>query len=317
MSLHLNDTYQKADPSLWQGRYESTPNQRIYQKIQCIDLKKDSLKKQDKGLVIIGFISDEGVIRNFGRPGASKGPNALRTQLSNLPNFSSKPLYDVGNICCINHDLEGAQMALGHLINSCHEQGHKTLVLGGGHETAWGHYLGLKNNYPALGVINFDAHFDLRESDQSTSGTPFLQIANDKEKLKQPFNYFCYGIQKTANTLALFEKAKSLNVEYLKAEDIFDGQLNWQKTYIEDFMNKNNHIYVSFCMDVLNAAVAPGVSAPQTLGLMPWHVLPIIKFILKSEKVISFDIVELSPPLDIENKTARLASQLAAEVLYT
>ena len=76
-------------------------------------------------------------------------------------------------------------------------------------------------------------------------------------------------------------------------------------------------LYVSICMDVFNGAIAPGVSAPAPLGLMPWHILPILNQLLSSKKVVSIDIVELSPPFDRDCQTARLASSIAAEVIYS
>lgn len=311
----IDNHYLPPNTLLWQGRHEVLSEQRIYQVLQNIDLTQNNLENLQSGLIIIGFMSDEGIKRNLGRPGAFDAPNKIRSQLASLPYLGHNQIYDIGNIQCVNEDLEGAQIALGQLVSHCHELGHKTLILGGGHETAWGHYLGLKNTYPDLGIINFDAHFDLRESEQATSGTPFLQIAKDKEKLKQPFDYLCYGVQKTANTKELFNQAELLNVDYVCAKEIYTTALNWQQTYIEDFINQKDSIYVSICMDVFCASIAPGVSAPQVLGLMPWHIIPLLSFLLNSEKVISIDIVELSPPFDDADITARLASQLAAEVI--
>lgn len=316
MSFQIDSHYQAPINSLWQGRSDSAENERIFQVIKNIDLHSQTIDSLEKGLIIIGFASDEGVKRNLGRTGAKEGPNSIRLQLGKLPYFNELKLYDVGNIQCLNNDLEYAQIALGKLIAYCHKLGHKTLILGGGHETAWGHYLGLKDRYPDLGIVNFDAHFDLRDLNISTSGTPFMQIAKDKKILNQSFDYFCYGTQQTANTKSLFETANSLDVHYLSQNKINQTTLDWQLNYVEDFIDQKNSIYLTICMDVFNASVAPGVSAPQPMGIMPSQLMPVLQYILNSKKVVSADLVELSPKYDKDDITARLASSLAAEIIF-
>ena len=64
---------------------------------------------------------------------------------------------------------------------------------------------------------------------------------------------------------------------------------------------------------------APGWNhcAPQTMGLTPWQILPLLKYIIQTGKVVSLDIAELSPPLNQNQKTARLAALIIAELLDT
>ncbi len=318
MTTINNKYYEAPTKSIWQGRTGPYDDRRLHQVVEVLDLSKSSIKDINvPSLIMLGFCSDEGVKRNLGRPGAALGPNALKAQLAKLPYLGDLTLYDIGNIKCIDENLEKAQQELGYLIRECHQYGHKTLVFGGGHETAWGHYLGLAPHYDSLGFFNFDAHFDLRTDHQSTSGTPFLQIAEHQSTQKKDFNYFCYGIQRTANTQDLFRKADSLNVTYLTAADITKRSIEKNKPSINKFIKQCDMLYVSICMDVFNGAIAPGVSAPAPLGLMPWHILPILNQLLSSKKVVSIDIVELSPPFDRDCQTARLASSIAAEVIYS
>jgi formiminoglutamase len=267
---------------------------------------------------MIGFCSDEGVRRNQGRVGASQGPDQLRQQLGKLACHHAGDYLDVGNIICHDGELESAQSQLSQVIDYCHAQGYKTLVLGGGHEIAWGHFNGLTPHHPKLGIINFDAHFDLRPvipNQQGNSGTPFWQIAEYCQKSKQEFNYCCLGIQELANTSSLFENAKKLHVPYLTCDQLNENDLAWQVAFLENFLLKNDAIYLTVCLDVFNEAFAPGVSAPQALGLFPWQVIPLLKYILQTGKVVSMDIAELSPPFDQGQKTARLAAMLAAKML--
>lgn len=311
--------YQGANPALWQGRKDTANEERFFQKIRFIT-NQNELVSEDKKTIFLGFASDAGVTRNLGRPGAKFGPDQIKLQLAKLPCPYNQQYIDLGTITCENDELESAQDQFAELIHYCHQQGHKTIALGGGHEIAWAHYQGLARHYSKIGIINFDAHFDLRpyQADQpGTSGTPFSQIAAYCEQNKVPFDYCCIGIQNFGNTPSLFERANELNVDYLTAEELYTQSQAWQIAFLDDFMLNMDHIYLTICLDVLAECYAPGVSAPQTMGVTPWQILPLLKYIIQSGKVISFDIAELSPHLDQEQKTARLAALIIAELLDT
>ncbi|STY28669.1 formimidoylglutamase [Legionella wadsworthii] len=311
--------YQRANPSLWQGRKDTVNPERFFQKIIFPANQTDLITKEKK-TVLLSFASDAGVRRNMGRPGAKLGPDHIKTQLAKLPCTIETPIFDLGTIFCEEDELEIAQSQFANLISFCHQQGHQTVALGGGHEIAWAHYQGLAPHYSKIGIINFDAHFDLRphqKNQPGTSGTPFSQIAEYCHENNQSFQYCCIGIQKMGNTPSLFERAEALHVNYLTAEDLYANNPAWHLAFLDDFMLNLDHIYLTLCLDVLAESFAPGVSAPQPLGLTPWQILPLLKYIIQSGKVVSFDVAELSPPLDQEEKTARLAALIIAELLHT
>lgn len=310
--------YEAAKPDLWQGRKDTPNAERFHQKISFInDLQE--LISPEKRTVFLGFASDAGVLRNSGRAGAKFGPDQIKTHLAKLPcNPGLEHYVDLGSIVCEGDELESAQTQFAQLIDYCHQHGHSTVALGGGHEIAWAHYQGLVKHYPKVGIINFDAHFDLRHytpGQPGTSGTPFSQIAAHCQEQGLPFNYCCVGIQQFGNTTTLFHRAVELKVDYLSAEDLMQQSLAWQIAFLDDFMLTHDHIYLSICLDVFAECFAPGVSAPQPLGLTPWQTLPLLKYIMQSGKVVSLDVAELSPPLDQEQKTARLAALIIAELL--
>lgn len=317
--------YTPPNEELWSGRQDSDLPERFNQVIKLIDLSNESLPDDDTySFVIIGFACDEGVKRNHGRVGASKGPDIIRQCLANLPynHAYSINVVDVGNINCHNKNLEEAQLALAEIVEQVLLAGCHPIVLGGGHETAWGHYQGIANtNYAdSLGIINFDAHFDLRpllEHGQGSSGTPFTQIALARENEGLDFNYFCIGIQPMANTHSLYEEADILGAEYIEATDLVNSD---NLEHIENFANfieSHDNLYVSIDLDVFANCFAPGVSAPQPLGIMPQTLLPYLKLLAASDKVISLDVVEYAPNYDQDNNTARLASQLIADYVDT
>lgn len=314
---HLSN-YQPPDPSIWQGRKDTTNAERFFQRILFPNQASDLMTQ--KKTIFLGFASDAGVRRNLGRPGAQLGPNQIRTQLAKLPCTVDNQFIDLGTIFCEKNELETAQDQFARLIDFCHQQGHQTIALGGGHEIAWAHYQGLAPHYSNLGIINFDAHFDIRpyqKNQPGNSGTPFSQIAAYCKDNNQGFNYCCLGIQKFGNTSSLFKRAKELNVRYLTAEDFYTNSLAWHLAFLDEFMAHLDHIYLTVCLDVLAESFAPGVSAPQPLGLTPWQILPLLKYIMQSGKVVSFDVAELAPPLDQDQKTARLAALIIAELVHT
>lgn len=316
MLAHLLN-YEPTKQTLWKGRMDSLPGERFFQQVHTIDLRKESLNPGAHETAILGFCSDEGIRRNEGRIGAKSGPVALREQLARLACHSEKGLIDLGDIYS-DENLELAQEQFARLVHYCHQQGHKTIAFGGGHEIAWAHFLGLSSVYSNPGIINFDAHFDLRplkDGHLPTSGTPFRQIATYCEAEDKPFRYCCLGIQPTGNTRSLFEFANQKDVKYLSAEQLHEQAVERHYAFLDEFLSQCDCIYLTICLDVFAQSIAPGVSAPQPLGLNPWNVLPLLKYIVQSGKVVGLDIAELSPPHDYEQQTARLAANLVAELL--
>ncbi|WP_448698225.1 formimidoylglutamase [Mucilaginibacter sp. AW1-3] len=299
-------------PQAWTGRDDGpeTDVQRWHQRVQCIDLFRQESPVTQNGVLILGFACDEGVRRNGGRTGAKEGPAAIRRACASLPvHFSEEiVMLDGGDIVCNNGDLEAAQAALSALVLTGLRAGYRPLIFGGGHEVAYGHYTGIKQFGPdkRIGIINFDAHFDLREPGETgpSSGTGFWQIASENH----PFHYLPVGIQTYSNTQRLFSLAESLGVAPIMADQFSAAS----EARVQEFIAGVDQVYLSIDLDVFAAAYAPGVSAPTATGLLPDPLFfKLYRSILQSGKVISMDIAELNPSLDRDGQTARLAAALA------
>ncbi len=318
-----NTRYLPPDPTLWQGRADTPPNSCFFQIMQLVNLLEGpSLEIKQPTFALLGFRCDEGVRRNLGRVGAAEGPTALRQALAKLPvqkqNFSC---IDVGSITCADGDLETSQKALGEVVAILLEHKIKPILLGGGHEIAWGHYQGIASAFPKknIGIINFDAHFDMRPllpHEKGSSGTPFLQIAKAHEKNKRRLDYNCVGIQHAGNIRQLFETAKQFNAKVMLADELHQGQFEKSIDFIDRVIDQNELVYTSLCLDVFAASTAPGVSAIQPLGLLPWHVIPLVRQLAASGKVVSYDIAELCPRYDFDQCTAKLAANLVYEIIH-
>ncbi|MCK1803446.1 formimidoylglutamase [Nocardia zapadnayensis] len=269
--------------------------------------------------VILGFASDEGVRRNHGRQGAAAGPEAIRAALGSLAVHSPLRVLDAGDAVVAGEDLESGHADLARQIaelrRSPELSGALTGVLGGGHETAWGSYLGLAEECAdrRLGILNLDAHFDLRQAERPTSGTPFRQIAADRAARGADLDYTVIGISEANNTTTLFDTARELGVTWLS--DVESQDVARAVRWVEEFAAGVDDLYLTIDLDVLPAAVAPGVSAPAGLGVPTAVILAACAAAAASGKLRHFDIVELNPRYDVDGRTARTAARLVHEIL--
>lgn len=299
---------------IWEGRLdgEELLHHRIFQRVKE-ENNYDTISTND--FVLHGFAVDEGVRRNKGRQGAKDAPDVIRKNMSNFPvirpDFS---LLDFGNITCENGNLENTQNELAKNVSKVLLKGGKSLVLGGGHEVTFGHYRGVKTAFQEqkIGIINFDAHFDNRQPQDgvgASSGTGFWQIAQEGE-----INSLHIGIQRNSNTLKLFDTAHQFGMKYILADELFFENLPSIYERVNELADSVDFLYVTICMDVFNAAIAPGVSASAYNGIFADSAfMRLYRHILKNEKLIALDIAEVNPSFDIQNHTARLAASLANE----
>ncbi len=305
--------YRPPDPSIWQGRDDGPHALRLHQVIRLVDASQ-GLQLKNNAIVLLGFACDTGVRRNLGKPGAVQGPEAWRRALANLPEIDERSIIDCGDIVCPDDDLEDAQEQLGSLIADILDQSCFPILCGGGHEIAWGHFLGISKTgrEQSLGILNIDAHYDLRPllaGGKGSSGTSFTQIAMHQERHHHPFRYACVGLQPLSNTRALHTEAQKHQVLTVLAEDIYRSL-----DKVGEFIRRSDHLLLTLCLDVFAEAYAPGVSAPQPLGISPREVLPILKMAMQSGKLAGCSIAELSPPNDLHGMTARLAAYLTMEL---
>ncbi len=330
----------------WQGRVDSEDGDkglRWHQRVK-LDINDDTSSNVDtsakadthqnltqagnanKHVSLVGFECDLGVMNNKGRVGAAAGPNAIRQALANLPwHWPDTTLTDVGNVTA-EANLSQAQRQYANAIQYALQSGNaenevKLVVgLGGGHEIAWGSYQGLFDSLSAnkrVGIINFDAHFDLRKPAPNTSsGTPFRQVYEHCQLHNTPFHYACIGVSKAANTTALFEFADTSKTRYLHDTHCdFQSVINTLNPMLESI----DELYVTICLDAFAASTAPGVSAPSALGISPSLVINTLRYLAQQQQVKDYqwrlcDIAEMNPQFDMDNRTAKLAARLIFEV---
>ncbi|NUQ80938.1 MAG: formimidoylglutamase [Bacteroidetes bacterium] len=268
---------------------------------------------------LIGFPEDRGVVRNHGREGARGGPEKVRDMLYRLPagnmqagirRFDRFRIYDLG-LVQTGSSLEEAQYRLGSVVAYVLHHRAIPVVIGGGHETAYGHFLGYVQKQKAVSVINFDAHLDVRvlpADGIGNSGTPFRQMIEHPSGLLS--SYAVLGIQPNSNSAYYLDYAreKSIRTEWL-------SDFNMRHFTLKPWVSPDHPVYATIDIDCFPASVAPGCSAPPVTGVNTEKMLVAAYDLGENPAVTSFDICEVNPLFDSDNRTAKLAALLIYQFL--
>lgn len=307
MNVHIPVS---TPPPTWSGRVDGSTSEHLrwHQVVTPFDPATEP-----GATVLLGFASDEGVARNKGRRGAAGGPDALRSALSSMALPHPIRAYDAGTIAVVDDRLEAGQEALAAAVGAVVDAGHFPVVLGGGHEMAYGTYLGLarsalRTSDRRIGILNVDAHFDLRPDPVASSGTPFRQVLERERAAGTAVQYSVIGIAQPSNTTALFDTARRLGVRYLSDDDSLDRAA--VRAFVLESLAGVDLVYLTIDLDALPAAVAPGVSAPAAFGIPVETVQFICDTVSASGKLAVCDVAELNPVYDIDQRTARTAARL-------
>ena len=283
--------------------------------------------------VLIGVPFDHGVELNNGRWGAAEGPQALRHALrsfgttydvENDVDFSELSLGDAGNVAVVPENVEGTHEAVTSAVRRILDAGALPIVVGGGNDATFAsvralvEHVSATNAGPtkAIGGINVDAHFDVREvtGGRVTSGTPFRLILDD---LGVSGGHFVeLGAHAHVNSKAhrdyLLERGATIvPLGKLRTE----GVQAVTERELERLELNTDASFVSMDMDVFGAPFAPGVSAPGTQGLHPEEGRSIAFAAGANANVRLFELMELNPRFDIDERTARLSAMLLCAFL--
>jgi formiminoglutamase len=311
-------------PQPWTGRFDSdgADHRRWWQAVTPYDppalpVPTSGARPAVRPAVILGFASDAGVRRNKGRAGAAAAPAAIRAALGPLAFHLDRDVRDAGDVTVTGDALEAGQARAGLAIAGLLDAGVLPVVLGGGHETAFASYLGVAGSAAVrdgvrVGVLNLDAHFDLRDEPVPSSGTPFLQMAKAEASAGRELAYAVVGISEPNNTRVLFRTAEELGVDYLLDEDC---STEAAADFVAAFLGRVDAVYLTIDLDVLPASVAPGVSAPAAYGVPLPVISAVCRQVAASGKLLHLDVAELNPEFDVDGRTAKVAARLINTLL--
>lgn len=264
----------------------------------------------DARVVLLGFPSDEGVRINGGRPGAAGAPDRIREALYTLtPDPRNHTAFtdllertvDLGNVV-LEGRLEDDQRRLGEALRPHLARGTVPVILGGGHETAFGHFLGYVAADRPVTILNWDAHADVRplKNGRPHSGSPFRQALEHASGRCR--GYTVAGLQPHSTAKA--------HVDYL---DAHGAHYTWCDGLTENLINAlyagdPTACMTTFDLDAVDQSVAPGVSAPAVDGVSRPLWLHAAYRAGRSPHVTSMDVAECNPRVDPDGRTARLAA---------
>ncbi|NJE26882.1 agmatinase [Thermococcus sp. MV5] len=245
------------------------------------------------------------------RRGSAKGPKAIReattAELYNSFNESLANLAEHWSYRDLGDIKTGSFEELIENISKTvkeHYSGELFLFLGGDHSITYAAFKAIKEvSGEDFGLIYFDAHPDLYpeyEGDKYSHACTVRRLV--EKELVRGDNVVQIGVR--APTREQIEFAQEQGIRIVPASEIYRSprvEISFKKAYL------------SFDMDVLDPAFAPGVGNPEPGGLSTRELVEIIKSLNVS--VVAFDIVELNPKYDYKGITAFAAAKIIREVL--
>lgn len=291
--------------------------------VEDLRTKLAILGKDQRHLVIAGYPDDEGIRINGGRLGASSGPHEIRRWLYRMtPPLHSESLpimHDLGDLRVADYDLKSRHQTASSFGATAMRAGATWIGLGGGHDygyadaSAFIAWCREQKERPL--VINFDAHFDVRSTDKGlSSGTPFFRMFEDCADL----DFAEIGIQSQCNSRSHLAWLKSRGARVLTQEELeFSGEPMATAVIrlLGDWLLKPRPAFLSVDIDAFSSAVAPGCSQSWATGFMPSDFFPLFQILCRRLDVRALGIYEVSPPLDQDGRTAKLAAQIIHRML--
>jgi arginase len=287
---------------------------------------------------IIGVPMDLGASRR----GVDMGPSALRVAgLQARLKHLGRQVEDIGNVIVKQPEEmpygEKKAKYLGEILETCRslaemtqrslDEGMLPLVLGGDHSIAIGSLSGVAAHYQAksqrIGYIWLDAHGDMNTPDTSPSGNvhgmplaavmgygpaEMTEISGFKPKV-EPRNVSLVGIRDLDSREKRLVKESGVHVFTMR--DIDErGMREVMSEALRFAMDDTAGIAVSLDMDFVDPSDAPGVGTPVRGGVTYREAHLAMELIADSKAMVSLELVEINPVIDLHNKTAMLGVEL-------
>lgn len=285
------------------------------------------LNKADR-VTITGYPDDAGVKLNGGRVGASLGPSRIRSFLYRMtpPAFledldAATEILDLGDLdsdivtsLADRHAL-ARETAL-RVLNS----GSKFITFGGGHDYGFPDAAAFCEHSLNHGqrplVINYDAHLDVRPTDRGlTSGTPFFRLLEEFPAI----DFIELGLQGQCNSRQHLKWAQERGALCSFEEARLAEGLTLAETlqrFVGETTLRRRPAFLSIDIDGFSSSVAPGASQSWPTGFQPADFFDSLSWCLSRLDVKSVGIYEVSPPLDVDDRTSRLAALIAHRFMF-
>lgn len=299
----MNDLFSKIDYSLYSNAMTFCRRPYIRDPIGS-----------DADLVILGVPLD---MATSGRPGARMGPDAIRRASVNLAWESKKfpwdfnvfkraNVIDAGDLVFDCGDAEDFTYRLEAATSEILRDGKTMLALGGDHFVTLPILRAYAKHHGEMALVHFDAHTDTYANGSSYDhGTMFYHAP--KEGLISPKHSVQIGIRTEYKKQDHgFNVINAMEANELSASEIV--------AQVRDIVG-DKPVYVTFDIDCLDPAFAPGTGTPVCGGLNSDKVLKIIRG-FAGMNIVGMDVVEVSPPYDHADLTSLAGATIALELMY-
>ncbi|GEN54706.1 formimidoylglutamase [Halobacillus faecis] len=259
--------------------------------------------------------------------GASEAPGSIRRALGAYSTYSGEKdksyedvqLLDFGDVPVHPTDNEETRKRLKTSVKEMidTEACSKYIMLGGDHGVSFPSISAFHEKYGRIGVIQWDAHHDLRnvEDGGRTNGTPFRSLI--EEGVIRGEDLVQIGIRDFSNAKAYSDYARDHKIHTYTMADVEEkGIHNLTDQVIQILENMCDCIYLSVDMDAVDQAYAPGCPAIGPGGLTSRELLNSVSIASRHPLVKGMDIVEVDPTKDFRDMTSRLAAHVMMRYMY-
>jgi len=273
-------------------------------------------------VAIVGVPHDSGTTY---RPGTRFGPQGIRkiSALYTPYNYEMGvdlreqiSICDVGDIFTIpaNNEKSFDQISKGvaHIFAS----GAFPIILGGDHSIGFPTVRGVCRHLgdKKVGIIHFDRHVDTQETDldERMHTCPWFHATNMKNAPAKNLVQLGIGGWQVPREGVKICRERSTNV--LTVTDICEMGLKEAADFaIKKATEGTDCVYISFDIDCIDAGFVPGTGWPEPGGLLPREALKLLEYIIRNVNVCGIELVEVSPPYDVSDMTALLATRVICD----
>jgi guanidinopropionase len=271
-------------------------------------------------IALIGVPYD-GAVTN--RPGARHGPREIRNASSMVRTIHPATRINPFELCRVGdagdvpfahvYDVEAAHDDITRFFARFHQAGVVPLAAGGDHSITLPIFRALSTSGPT-GMIHIDAHTDTGDETWGSKfhhGTPFRRAV--EENLLDPQRTVQIGIRGARNTTESWDYALASGMRVISIEE-------FTRLGVEAVIAETHRVagagptYISFDVDGLDPAYAPGTGTPEIGGLTTIEAQTLLRG-LRDLNLIGADVVEVAPPFDPSGNTALVAATLLYEIL--
>ncbi len=257
------------------------------------------------------------------RAGARFGPRQIRAEsclirpynmATRAAPFDSLQVADIGDVAINTFNLSDSVAIIERAYDEIVTQGCRPLTLGGDHTIVLPILRALRKRYGALGLVHVDAHADINDAmfgERVAHGTPFRRAV--EEDLVDGARVAQIGLRATGYTAEDFDWSRRQGFRVVQAEECWYRSLSPLMGEIREQIGQGP-VYISFDIDGLDPAYAPGTGTPEIGGLTTAQALEIIRG-CRGLDIVGGDLVEVAPPYDSSGNTALVAANLLYEML--